>query len=209
MMDSPNKASIFYGPILLAGTESTSLSALREITLSDEDLGKTISGDPSKLQFKIEGENFTLKPFWEYINDRYSVYYDVTLSDLPYGEDAPDVTATTEKGAYGKNEVFEVTITTPDSVIACSFTNEYGNDIGKSFISKTDNGDGTITWKYAIAIGSKGDRIVTVMINEGEDWIYGTEFNVKIADVAPVEPVAAEIYSASLDDGVILSLIHI
>ena len=82
-------------------------------------------------------------------------------------------------------------------------------DIGKSFISKTDNGDGTITWKYAIAIGSKGDRIVTVMINEGEDWIYGTEFNVKIADVAPVEPVAAEIYSASLDDGVILSLIHI
>ena len=41
------------------------------------------------------------------------------------------------------------------------------------------------------------------MINEGEDWIYGTEFNVKIADLAPVEPVAAEIYSASLDDGVI------
>ncbi len=76
VMDQPNIASLFYGPILLAAQEPEARKEWRRVTLDAHDLGKTIIGDPKKLEFTIDGVDY--KPF----NDsygRYSVYMDVQL----------------------------------------------------------------------------------------------------------------------------------
>ncbi len=76
VMDQPNIASIFYGPVLLAVEEPKSLSTWRTVTLDADDIGKSITGDPGTLRFKTNGVN--LKPFFE-MYSRHSVYMDVTL----------------------------------------------------------------------------------------------------------------------------------
>ena len=76
IMDRPNIASIFYGPVLLAAEESAPRTEWRRVTLDAADLGKSITGDPSTLRFNI-GE-VRLRPFFE-TYDRHSVYLDVTL----------------------------------------------------------------------------------------------------------------------------------
>jgi DUF1680 family protein len=76
VMDQPNIAGIFYGPVLLAAEEPESRSTWRPVTLDAGDIGKSITGDPSTLRFSINDVN--LKPFYE-TYDRYSVYFDVTL----------------------------------------------------------------------------------------------------------------------------------
>jgi DUF1680 family protein len=76
VMDQPNLASLFYGPILLAAQEPEPLSTWRKITLNGDDLAKTITGDPHALHFKVGDVEF--KPFYESYA-RYSVYLDVTL----------------------------------------------------------------------------------------------------------------------------------
>jgi DUF1680 family protein len=76
LMDQPNIASLFYGPILLAAQEPEARKEWRKITLNAQDLGETIKGDPKQLQFSI-GE-VTFKPFYESYG-RHSVYLDVTL----------------------------------------------------------------------------------------------------------------------------------
>ena len=76
VMDQPNIASIFYGPVLLAAEESARRTEWRPVTLSATDLGKSISGDPSTLRFDVG--DVTLKPFHE-MYGRHSVYLDVTL----------------------------------------------------------------------------------------------------------------------------------
>jgi len=76
VMDKPNIASIFYGPVLLAAEEPTTLSTWRAVSLDAGDIGESITGDPSTLRFNINGVNF--KPFYE-TYDRYSVYLNVTL----------------------------------------------------------------------------------------------------------------------------------
>lgn len=76
LMDQPNIASIFYGPVLLAAEEAESLPEFRKVTLDAENIGRSIIGDPSTLRFSINGVN--LKPFFE-MYARYSVYLDVTL----------------------------------------------------------------------------------------------------------------------------------
>ena len=76
VMDQPNIASIFYGPVLLAAEESQALSTWRPVTLNASDMGKSIIGNPKTLRFRI-GE-LSLKPFYETYS-RYSVYFDVTL----------------------------------------------------------------------------------------------------------------------------------
>jgi DUF1680 family protein len=75
-MDQPNIAGIFYGPVLLAAEEPEARSTWRPVTLDADDIGKSITGDPSTLRFSINDVN--LKPFYE-TYDRYSVYFDVTL----------------------------------------------------------------------------------------------------------------------------------
>jgi len=76
VMDKPNIASIFYGPVLLAAQESGSLSTWRAVTLDADDIGKSITGDSGTLSFNIDG--VPLKPFFETYG-RHSVYLDVTL----------------------------------------------------------------------------------------------------------------------------------
>jgi hypothetical protein len=73
-----NIASLFYGPILLAAQESEPLKEWRKVTLNVKDISKSITGDPEKLQFDIDGVVY--KPFYESYG-RYSVYLDVTLSE--------------------------------------------------------------------------------------------------------------------------------
>jgi DUF1680 family protein len=74
VMDQPNLASLFYGPVLLAAQESGPRSDWRPITLNVDDLGQSISGDPHTLQFKAGDAEF--KPFYETYG-RHSVYLDV------------------------------------------------------------------------------------------------------------------------------------
>jgi len=76
VVDQPNVASIFYGPVLLAAEESGPRTDWRPVTLDAADIGKSIAGDPATLRFSIEGVPF--KPFYETYG-RHSVYLHVTL----------------------------------------------------------------------------------------------------------------------------------
>lgn len=76
VMDQPNIASIFYGPVLLAVQEPAPRTQWRRVTLDADDIGKSIAGDPSTLRFSTNGVD--LKPFYE-TYDRHSVYLDVAL----------------------------------------------------------------------------------------------------------------------------------
>jgi len=63
VMDQPNVASVFYGPVLLAAEESAPRSDWRPITLDAGDLAKSVTGDPATLRFTIDGVPFT--PYFE------------------------------------------------------------------------------------------------------------------------------------------------
>jgi DUF1680 family protein len=76
VMDQPNIASIFYGPVLLAAEESGPRPQWRSVTLDAADIGKSITGDPETLRFKIG--DASLKPFYETYG-HHSVYLDVNL----------------------------------------------------------------------------------------------------------------------------------
>lgn len=76
VMDQPNIASVFYGPVLLAAQEPEARKEWRKITLNAEDLGKSIKGDPKMLEFTIDDVVF--KPFYDTYG-RHSVYMDVSL----------------------------------------------------------------------------------------------------------------------------------
>lgn len=76
VMDQQNIASLFYGPILLAAQEPEARKEWRKVTLDANDISKSITADPAKLEFTIDGVIF--KPFYETYG-RHSVYLDVTL----------------------------------------------------------------------------------------------------------------------------------
>ncbi|SFW65535.1 DUF1680 family protein [Sinomicrobium oceani] len=76
VMDQQNIASLFYGPVLLAAQESGPRKDWRKVTLDAGDIGKSVKGDPAKLEFTIDDTVF--KPFYETYG-RHSVYLDVTL----------------------------------------------------------------------------------------------------------------------------------
>lgn len=76
VVDQPNVASVFYGPVLLAAEESGPRTDWRHITLDARDLTKSITGDPATLRFTI-GET-AFKPFYESFG-RHSAYLHVTL----------------------------------------------------------------------------------------------------------------------------------
>jgi len=76
VMDQPNIASLFYGPVLLAAQEPEPLRTWRQVVLDATDISKSISGDSGQLQFKIDGVDF--KPFYDTYG-RHSVYLDVRL----------------------------------------------------------------------------------------------------------------------------------
>jgi DUF1680 family protein len=76
VMDQPNVASIFYGPVLLAAEEDGPRTDWRHVALDAADIGKSVTGDPATLRFSIDGT--ALKPFFETYG-RHSVYLQVTL----------------------------------------------------------------------------------------------------------------------------------
>lgn len=76
VMDQPNIASVFYGPVLLAAEEPEPRSDWRKVTLNASDLAKSITGDPATLRFNIGDVAF--RPFYE-MYGRYSVYLDVEM----------------------------------------------------------------------------------------------------------------------------------
>lgn len=76
VMDQQNVASLFYGPVLLAAQETEATKDWRKVTLDAKDLSKSIQGNPSTLEFEINGVKF--KPFYDTYG-RHSVYLDVTL----------------------------------------------------------------------------------------------------------------------------------
>jgi DUF1680 family protein len=76
VMDQPNVASVFYGPVLLAAEEAGPRTDWRPIALDARDIARSITGDPAALRFSIDGTAF--KPFYESYG-RYSVYLHVTL----------------------------------------------------------------------------------------------------------------------------------
>ena len=76
VMDQQNIASLFYGPILLAAQETEPRKEWRKVSFDAHDIGKTIQGDPAKLEFTADGVVF--KPFYDTYG-RHSVYLDVTL----------------------------------------------------------------------------------------------------------------------------------
>jgi len=75
VVDQPNVASIFYGPVLLAAEEPGPRTDWRRVTLDGADIGKSITGDPATLRFSVDGA--ALKPFYETYG-RHSVYLHVT-----------------------------------------------------------------------------------------------------------------------------------
>jgi uncharacterized protein len=76
VMDQPNLASLFFGPVLLAAEEPEARSDWRPVTLNAADLGKSITGNPNTLRFGLGDVAF--RPFYE-MYGRYSVYLDVQL----------------------------------------------------------------------------------------------------------------------------------
>ena len=74
VVDQPNVASIFYGPVLLAAEEPAPRTDWRQVTLDAADIGKSITGDPATLRFKVG--DASLKPFYETYG-RSSVYMNV------------------------------------------------------------------------------------------------------------------------------------
>ncbi len=76
VMDQQNIASLFYGPVLMAAQEPEPRTDWRKVSLNADDIGKSVSGDPAKLEFTVDGVVF--KPFYETYG-RYSVYLDVNL----------------------------------------------------------------------------------------------------------------------------------
>ena len=76
MMDQPNVASLFYGPVLLAAEEPAARTDWRQVVLDVNDISRSIAGDPATLRFSIAGVPF--KPFYETYG-RHSVYVQVAF----------------------------------------------------------------------------------------------------------------------------------
>ncbi len=78
VMDQPNIASLFYGPVLLAAQERTARKDWRKVTFDVKDIGKSIKGNPETLEFYID--DVLYKPFYDTYG-RHSVYLDVSLKE--------------------------------------------------------------------------------------------------------------------------------
>ena len=76
VMDQPNVASLFYGPVLLAAEEPTARTDWRPVVLDVTDISKSITGDPATLRFQVADVAF--KPFYETYG-RHSVYLHVSF----------------------------------------------------------------------------------------------------------------------------------
>lgn len=78
VMDQPNIAAVFYGPVLLAAEESDRRSDWHSLFLTADDISKSFTGDPTTLRFS--SNRLVFKPFYE-TYDRYSVYFDIKFRE--------------------------------------------------------------------------------------------------------------------------------
>ncbi|MBN2685210.1 MAG: glycoside hydrolase family 127 protein [Pontiellaceae bacterium] len=78
LMDQPDVASLFYGPVLLAAEESGARDTWRTLPLDPENIGETIKGDPSTLRFNAGDVRF--KPFFETYS-HHSVYLKIVPTE--------------------------------------------------------------------------------------------------------------------------------
>jgi uncharacterized protein len=81
LMDRPNIASVFYGPILLAAVEPEPRKTWRRLKLSAMNPGGSFAGNPATLRFKADGTDF--KPFHEIYGENHSVYLDIRFEPDP------------------------------------------------------------------------------------------------------------------------------
>ena len=88
LMDQPNIASIFYGPVLLAVQEEGDRADWRSIELDPEHIGKSFKGDPETLRF--EAGDATFKPFYDTYG-HHSVYLEIVpVHSLKAKEDSDE-----------------------------------------------------------------------------------------------------------------------
>ena len=76
VMDQPNVASLFYGPVLLAAEEAAARTDWRPVVFDVTDISRSIAGDPATLRFTVAGVPF--RPFYETYG-RHSVYLHVSF----------------------------------------------------------------------------------------------------------------------------------
>jgi DUF1680 family protein len=81
LMDQPNIASIFYGPVLLAAEEPEARSTWRRVSLDINRLEQSITGDPATLRFQTGDTK--LKPFFDFYDGFHSVYLDMMIVAWP------------------------------------------------------------------------------------------------------------------------------
>ncbi len=100
-----------------------------------------------------------------------------------------------EKATAG--ETFSFTANTPDDVTGIALFNEYGLKVGLKEITRTDNGDGTVTWSGKAAIGTVGKgRTLTLAVANAQGKYTLTEASFTL-DIAAVTP---KTYSASIEE---------
>ena len=71
VVDQPNVASLFWGPVLLAAEEPSARTDWRRVEFDVDDISRSVAGDPATLRFSVDGVPF--KPFYETYG-RHSVY---------------------------------------------------------------------------------------------------------------------------------------
>ncbi len=74
LMDQPNIASIFYGPVLLAAEEQGARTDWRSIRLNPDYISLAFNGDPETLHFEADSARF--KPFFDTYG-HHSVYLNI------------------------------------------------------------------------------------------------------------------------------------
>ncbi|MCI8497407.1 MAG: family 78 glycoside hydrolase catalytic domain [Clostridiales bacterium] len=108
------------------------------------------------------------------------------------------------------NKLFEVTAVTPADVARVALFNEYGLRMGLKELQKADNGDGTVTWTFKMAIGTAGKgRTLTLatMDTEGVYTMTDASFTIDIAAVKPVTMSASIEETATVNEPVTLTVV--
>lgn len=86
----------------------------------------------------------------------------VISNNVALDESAPAIiSAEASAETAAVNEAFEVTVVTSKGTAKVGIFNEKGSGIGKSQLEKVV-GDDSITWKFRLSVGSKGNRVLSV-----------------------------------------------
>lgn len=85
LMDQPQVAGIFCGPVLLAAEEPEPRNTWRAVTLDADDIAGSFTGDPATLRFRT-GDT-VLKPFFEFYKGHHSAYLEIRLKDRKPGKE--------------------------------------------------------------------------------------------------------------------------